>query len=139
MRYALVDTGVWYAMFARDDSYVGSVDRKVQALDGCQLVVPWPTMYETLRTKFVKKTLALKQLKDYLARPHVERLDDTRYREDAMKLTFSSALTQHRPLSMIDCLIRLIMEDKNVKIDLLATFNERDFADVCRKQKIEMV
>ena len=33
-------------------------------------------MYETLRTKFVKKKPALQQLRDYLKRPRVQYLDD---------------------------------------------------------------
>ena len=56
-----------------------------------------------------------------------------------MELAFSSALTGRRPLSMTDCLIRLIMDERNVKIDLLATFNVKDFVDVCRKQRIELI
>jgi predicted nucleic acid-binding protein len=139
MRYALADTGVWYAMFASDDPYAGDIDEKAEALERCQVVVPWPTMYETLRTKFVKKRLALQQLRDYLKRPRVQYLDDVPYRERALELAFSSALTGHRPLSMIDCLIRLIMSDARVKIDVLATFNARDFGDVCRKQGIDLI
>ena len=76
MRYALVDTGVWYAMFAPGDPYAGNIDKKAEVLDQCQVVVPWPTMYETLRTKFVKKTPALQQLRNYLKHPRVQYLDD---------------------------------------------------------------
>ena len=139
MDCALADTGVWYAMFVADDPFARDIDKKAEVLDRCQVVVPWPTMYETLRTKFVKKKPALQQLRDYLKRPRVQYLDDVLYREQAMELAFSSALLGRRPLSMTDCLIRLIMDDRNVKIDCLATFNERDFVDVCRKQRIEII
>ncbi len=39
---------------------------------------------------------------------------------------------------MVDCLIRLIIEDENVKVDYLVTFNVRDFHDVCMKRGIEL-
>ncbi len=126
-------------MFAPGDSYAGDVDEKADVLDRCQIVLPWPTMYETLRTKFVRKTPALQQLRNYLTHPRVQYLDDVPYREQAMELAFSSALSARRPLSMIDCLLRLIMDDATVKIDLLATFNVRDFVDVCRKRRIELI
>jgi predicted nucleic acid-binding protein len=139
MRYALVDAGVWYAMFTSGDPYASEVDKIAETLDRCQVVVPWPTMYETLRTRFVKKNLALQQFRDYLKSPRVEYFDDAPYREAAMELTFSSSLRSSRPLSMVDCLIRLIMDDTNVKIDLLATFNIADFSDLCRKRRIELI
>jgi len=126
-------------MFASGDTYAHEIDEKAEVLDQCLVVVPWPTMYETLRTKFVKKKLALQQLRDYLKRPRVGYLDDVPYREQAMELAFSSALTGRRPLSMTDCLIRLIMDDRNVKIDFLATFNAKDFVDVCRRRRIELI
>lgn len=126
-------------MFASGDPYAGSVDEKAEVLGQCQVVIPWPTMYETLRTKFVKKAPALHQFRTYLKHPRVQYLDDVSYREQAMEIAFSSALVDRRPLSMIDCLIRLIMNDSNVRIDVLATFNPKDFADVCRKRRIELI
>jgi len=139
MRYALVDTGVWYAMFDPRDPYAGDIGKKAEILTRCQVVVPWPTMYETLRTGFVNNGLALRRLQDYRKSPRVEYCDDDSYRRQALELSFSSALRDRRPLSMVDCLIRLIMDDTNVNIALLATFNARDFVDVCRRRRIELV
>ncbi|CAH2405647.1 hypothetical protein MES4922_40360 [Mesorhizobium ventifaucium] len=40
---------------------------------------------------------------------------------------------------MVDCLIRLMLDDRNLKINYLATWNEGDFDDVCRKRRIEII
>jgi hypothetical protein len=70
---------------------------------------------------------------------HVEYLDDAPYREAALDLAFSSSLTDFRPLSMVDCLIRLLLDDINVRVHYLATFNRADFNDLCQKRRIELI
>ena len=138
MQYVLADTGVWYAMFDPRDQHWDDTQEKEELLDLFGLVIPWPTLYETLRTRMVSNRSALQRLQEYLRRPQVVFLDDSSYREEALDLAFSSALRNFRPLSMVDCTIRLMLEDVNVRVDYLATFNERDFADVCHKRHIEM-
>ena len=139
MDYALADTGVWYAMFDPRDQHATDIEEKAEILDLCRVVLPWPTLYETLRTRLVRNRLALQQLENYLKRPHVEYLDDTPYREAALDLAFSSSLRDFRPLSMVDCLIRLLLDDVNVKVNLFATFNVGDFIDVCASRNIELI
>lgn len=140
MQYVLADTGVWYAMFFPRDQHRAQIQEKEERLDRSGLLIPWPTLYETLRTTMVKtgNRLALQRFQQYLTRPHVEFLDDSFYRQDALDLTFSSSLRDFRPLSLVDCTIRLMLEDTNVRVDFLATFNTKDFEDVCRKRRIEM-
>ena len=40
---------------------------------------------------------------------------------------------------MVDCLIRLLIEDVNTRVNYLATFNERDFIDVCVRHRVEFL
>ena len=56
MKYALVDTGIWIAMFDPNDKYHERSKLISESFDKFHLILPWPTLYETLRTKFVKKT-----------------------------------------------------------------------------------
>jgi predicted nucleic acid-binding protein len=136
---ALADTGLWYAMFDRRDQYHSEAKVKAEALGPFQIVLPWPTLYETLRTKFVRNRTALGQFERYLKRPNVTYLDDSSFRKAAFEMALESSLRQNRPLSMVDCLIRLLLEDINTRISYLATLNDRDFADVCRKKGIEII
>ena len=43
---------------------------------------------------------------------------------------------QNRNLSLVDVIIRLILDDPTVKIDYLVTFNVGDFSDVCQRRNI---
>jgi predicted nucleic acid-binding protein len=139
MQYVLVDTGVWYAMCDPADEHHREVKRKSEVLNALRVVLPWPTMYETLRTKLVRSPIPLGSFERFLKRPNIEYIDDAPFRFGAMELAFESSLRRKRPLSMVDCLIRLLIEDKKTKIGYLATFNNRDFVDVCRKHRVQMV
>lgn len=139
MEYALADTGLWYATFDRRDQHHAVAADKAEVLELFQIVLPWPTLYETLRTKFVRNPLALGQFARFLKKPNIIYLDDASFRKAAFELAVESSLRQGRPLSMVDCLIRLLLEDMNTRVDYLATLNARDFEDVCRKKGIEII
>jgi predicted nucleic acid-binding protein len=139
MQYVLVDTGLWYAMFDSRDQYHSEAKGKAEILSALHIVMPWPTLYETLRTKFVRNHVALDQFERLLKRPNVKYLDDSLFRLDALELSLQSLLRRKRPLSMVDCLIRLILEDVNTRISYLATLNRRDFVDICRINRVEII
>jgi hypothetical protein len=48
-------------------------------------------------------------------------------------------LAPKRPISLVDMVIRYILDDVNIRKDCLLTFNRRDFVDVCRKRQIEIL
>lgn len=68
----------------------------------------------------------------------IQYLDDSAYLQSALDLTLESSLDQARPLSMVDCTIRGILEDVKVRVDYLMTFNSRDFMDVCERRRIKV-
>jgi predicted nucleic acid-binding protein len=133
----LVDTGVWYAMFSRRDTHRPQAPAMAAHMATAKtLVLPWPALYETLRTRFVKETASLLEFKDYMNSTKAELLDSSRYDKTVLKTTYDWALVKDRPMSMVDCLIRHVIEDRDSKIDGLATFNHRDFYDICAKREI---
>ncbi len=73
-----------------------------------------------------------------LKSPKVQFIDDAQYRDDAIELSFESSRAG-RPLSMVDCVLRLIMDDRNIKIGYFATWNLKDFCDVCASRQIELI
>lgn len=139
MEYALIDTGVWYGVFDNRDQRYKEANKKTEYFDYFRLVLPWPTVYETLRTRFVKNKAALQQFEKFLKAPNIIYLDDTKYRDDAFDLSLESSLRRGRALSMVDCLLRLVIDDPNVKINYLLTFNPGDFVDTCRKNRVEIL
>lgn len=135
----LVDTGVWYAICDPRDrpSERDAVDKILEALRFETILVPWPVLYETLRTRFSKNTIAMAHLGRFLRQSRTRLVDDAPYRDAALNTAF--AFASHRPMSLVDCLLRLMLEDRELRIDRLATYNARDFVDVCGRRKIEIL
>jgi hypothetical protein len=102
------------------------------------IILPWPIAYETLRTRFTKNKIGMSLFEEELKSPKIQFIDDGKYRDEAIELSFESS-RNGRPLSMVDCVLRLIMDDSNVQIRYFATWNPRDFYDVCANRRIEMV
>jgi len=75
----------------------------------------------------------------FLKRPNIEFVGDEDLRDAAFQISFEYSVRQHRPLSMVDCLIRLLLEDTSTRIRYLATFNVADFTDVCHRNRVEML
>lgn len=143
MASILVDTGVWLSICDLKDSEVERdvVDRLYERLLGHTIVIPWLIVYETLRTKFVKNTLALERFERELKSPNVQMLDDGTYRDDALNQLISSSLRRGspRPIAMVDWVLRLAIDDPAIRIRYLATYNQKDFADVCKRRKVEII
>ncbi|NKC13188.1 MAG: hypothetical protein GKR94_13605 [Gammaproteobacteria bacterium] len=83
--------------------------------------------------------MMLQLFENYLKDLRVEFLPDDDYRDSALELSFRSSLHRRRPLSMVDCLLRLLIEDSNVNVDYLVTFNHQDFSDVCTRHRVEIL
>ena len=106
---------------------------------GCRHVLPWPVLYETLRTRFIRRPLQVQRFESFLKRPNAVLLDDGAYKRQALDNTLSSARGRERAFSLVDNVLRLIIEDRNVKLHCLFSFNPTDFADVCARRQIEIV
>ncbi|KAB7739836.1 PIN domain-containing protein [Parvibaculum sedimenti] len=141
MNAILVDTGVWYAIFDQRDrpQEREAVDRLADRIARFHIIVPWPVTYETLRSRFVKNRLALEGFEKQLKSPNIILVEDTPYRDEALALSLESSLRKNRPLSLVDCLIRILLDEPDMKIRYLATYNERDFSDICRNRSIEIL
>lgn len=141
MTSILVDTGVWYAIFDPRDrpaerEAVSALAERIQSMTA---IVPWPIAYETMSSRFAKNKLALQGFERLLKSRRIEFLDDAPYREFALQHSFESSLRCQRPLSLTDCLLRVVIDDPSIRISYFATFNVRDFADVCARNKLEML
>ena len=135
----LVDTGFWYALYDKRDDNYEDAQTKQRYLESANILIPWPSLYETLNSRFAKSVLALRSFEALLRQTHVKLLADEPYRDSALKACFQTALVRSRPLALVDVVIRLILEDGNVRKHGLLTFNQGDFKDVCTAHRIEML
>ena len=138
-KIALIDTGFWYAVFDERDQHYKDAQAKVDCLMRFRYILPWPILYETLCTRFVRRPLYIRKFETFLKRPNAELLDDANYKQQALDCTLSSADGKRRPFSLVDNVLRLIIKDRNVRLHCLFSFNHSDFADVRARRQIEIL
>lgn len=133
----VADTGFWFALYnERDQHHAEALDIE-RGIEHLNLLIPWPTLYETINTRFVKQLNSRQSLKRYLDKPSTVKIDDAPYKEDAIIEVIEPR--SNRDFSAVDYIIRNILEDPNVITDALITFNKTDFSDVCYRNNIELI
>jgi predicted nucleic acid-binding protein len=139
MNNILIDTCFWYGLYNKGDKYYAQSNRLVEYFSVGNIIIPYPTIYETINTKFTKNKDAINDFNKLLKRPQFYFIDDSDYKEAALRLTFDSAIKTNRNLSLVDMIIRLMLSDEKMNIDYLITYNIRDFIDICLQKKIEIL
>lgn len=131
MKRLIVDTGIWYALFDKKDDNVLYADIIKEMFDKHQLIVPYPSLYETINTRLIKNNYnQATGLFSYLNdSSKVILIPDDTYREKALE-TVKSNLNKSRKLSLVDAIIRLMMEDVSLGDRAVITFNVGDFIDI---------
>lgn len=137
-RNVLTDTGLWIAFHDASDEHHDAAKQTLELISRFRLLMPWPIYYEVLRTRFVRRRDWMSSLDRLEKKLNIFRVDDSPYRERALGVALSEGVIGKRSLSLVDVVIRLIMEDSKYRVHDLITFNVKDFVDVCRKQRIEI-
>lgn len=73
------------------------------------------------------------QFEIFLKKQNVHRLDDAKYRENALIDTFDKSRLKDWKISLVDMVIRHILMDGRIDIDYLITYNHWDFHDILKK------
>lgn len=139
MKNILIDTGFWFGLYDSRDTNFNEANELMTYLEMANIIIPFPTIYETINTRFSKNTLGLESLEKLINSPKVTLIDDSEYKDKALQLTFESSLRLKKPYSLVDMILRLMLEDPCLKIDYLISFNPGDFWDVCVKRNIEIL
>lgn len=137
----IVDTGFWYSFLGTREQERHTVAENVfyrLVQQETNFLVPFPTLYEAINTKLLKDKYRDKAdwfLKQLQSNPHFINIPDDEYKELAYNKTIEE---NYRGFSLVDNVIRIMMEDKNLRISALLTFNVEDFIDVASKNGIEI-
>lgn len=134
----LVDTGFFIALFNERDQHHESAREMEEWLDVVQILLPWPILYETVNTRLVRRPESLARFGAIAQSAETVLLDDSPYRAGSL----SALLTGHSALgslSLVDAVLCNIIEDVNVPISALLTFNERDFLTICQQNNVELL
>ena len=133
----IADSGFWFALFYERDNHHDAALRIEKNIEHLNLLIPWPTLYETINTRFAKRSECRQGLKRYIDKESTVKIDDAPYKDEAILQVISPQAK--RAFSAVDYIIRSILEDPDVKTDALITFNEADFSDVCHSNNIELI
>lgn len=140
MRRLIFDTCFWFALYDKSDSKHTLAERMISGFDICdvKIIIPFPSLYETLNTEFVSKKGQLEAFKEVLNNKNkIEYVFDEPYKYEAFSMTFNQGI-EHKA-SLVDNVILLMLADKSLNIDAVVTFNGRDFAEPCRRYGKEMI
>lgn len=136
---ALVDTSYFIALWDEGDEHHEEAVNKQVHFDSFSLLVPWPVLYETLNTRFVRRPEWVERF-DQTAELF-DIVDDGRYRCSALRLTRKAALSERpadrSPPSLVDRILLAMIDDDDLRIDGILTFNHRDFIAPCMEREIE--
>ena len=139
----LTDTGFWIDLLNSKDTVKEQKAEDIFSyIEDTTVIIPFPTLYEFLKTRMVKRTEKLRWFEKFLKKENVILLEDTPYKTSAMEKMFALNLTNRnidrRTISLVDAVIREMLADTNIKIDSFITFNPSDFQDVCLRRRIEI-
>lgn len=144
--HLLVDSGFFIALLDPRDRYHTEAGKKEEWLDIYSLVVPWPVLYETVNTRFTRQMTrrpANRARFEHLvlrSEPQTIRLDDSSYRHKAYADTLAQAKEPGGSTrSLVDAILHAIIEDPEVHIDAMLTFNLRDFGTVCQSNRVALL
>ena len=131
MKRLIVDSCVWFALLDKSDDKHCYADRIRKVLELHELIVPFPTLYETINTRLTRNEYhQMEGLFDQLHKEgHVTLVPDTKYRDKALSIVNGQILT-HKTYSLVDLVIRLMMEDVTLGDIAVFTFNVKDFVGV---------
>lgn len=134
----LVDTSFFFALFNERDPYHTSACDLSQWLDTLSIILPWPVLYETINTRLSRRREDIARFKAIVELRDTVLLDDSPYRLESYK-TVTMSTRRGQPLSLVDAVLRAIVEDVNVPVNAILTFNHKDFADICSKNNVELL
>ena len=142
MTKILCDSCFWFALCNEDDSYhlsaVDYLELFESSKDEVKLIIPFPSLYETLRTEFCKREKAMLLFNRVIDAFGYFVFDD-KYREASYAIVKSSQNYQGRHFSLVDMIIRSIIEDNNVRKDALVTSNVHDFDDIASVYGVDIL
>lgn len=139
MNNIIVDTGFWYALYDQRDQYYEEANELAEYLGMGNIIMPFPTLYEVINTRFTKRSNWMQEFERLIGLHNVKIIDDSDYKDIALNYSFETTLLRNRPLSLVDSIIRFMLEDENLKIDYLLSFNVSDFIDVCQRKNIQLM
>lgn len=98
----LIDTGFWIALYDERDPYHHKAINLLDLIPGNDVLIPWPTLYETINTRFCKNKSTLAGFESFIKTQNTLLISDLYYRDGNLLEVFEGS----RTLSLVDRVIR---------------------------------
>ena len=120
----LIDTGYWISLYdpTDDPNRTVEAERISIEIEDEEIIIPFPTLYEFVNSRLSRREAKL-EFEKLLKKPNVKRLDDSKYKEKALENFFIKSKYDYTDISLVDEVLKLIIEDKQVKIDYIVSFD----------------
>lgn len=130
----LVDTCYWISLFDPTDDPKQTVEaeRISEEIGDEEIIIPFPTLYEFVNSRLSRRQAKI-EFEQLLLKPNVTRLSDTKYKEKALENFFIKSKYDHSDISLVDEVLKLILADKQLKIDYLVSFDKGLINDAISK------
>jgi len=135
MKNILIDSCFWIALYYERDGNHNIAKQTWKALEDYNLILPFPTLYEFIDTRFVKRIDIKESFNKVLKNPKNFKIGDVKYKDNAIFKLFES---NYHTYSLVDLIIREMILDTNLNINGLITYNKKDFLDVCSIRNVEI-
>ena len=120
----IVDTGFWIALYNPEKhiELQDDIDTILNFIEDKNIIIPFPTLYEFLNSKFSRKKY-VEQFRRLILKPNYMKLDDTIYRMTALESFFNNAVERNNDVSFVDEVIKEVIIGKLIRIDYLVSFD----------------
>jgi predicted nucleic acid-binding protein len=140
MKFILTDTCYWIGLLDNRDQHHEDSQIISDLIEGHNLAFPWPCLYETISTYLIRRKDRIRLFEQIIKSNKIQFIDDAEYREQALAKVFEvNSNTDGYSHSLVDAIMREMLNDINLKIDYLVTFNKKDFIDICSQRGIKML
>jgi predicted nucleic acid-binding protein len=126
MNYNIViDSCFWIALLDPRDNRENSYKAKMISSDieNEALIIPFPTLYEFVNSRLSRRDARF-QFETLLSKPNIIRISDIEYKDQALDNFFTSNRNQYSDISLVDEVIKLILDDRSLKLDFIVTFDK---------------
>ena len=135
----LTDTCFWLGLVDPKDQYHELANAIAELIEGNQIIIPWPCLYETISTHLTRRRDRLIFFEQAISKPNIILLDDELYKKEGLNKVFEHNKFFGKTYSLTDSIIREILKDIDFNVKYFVTFNIGDFQDICDMRRIEIL
>lgn len=127
MKTIILDTGYWIALFnpEKEKEKQKTVEEVTRLIDenNYSISIPFPTLYEFLNSKLSRKKDRLNLVIE-LSKNKYKKIYDDKYRDKALKKFSDQFSYSISDISLVDEVIKEMIEDDKLRTDSIVTFDE---------------